>query len=164
MIYGKTHFYCSEVPFDLIDAGKVLYHPNYLVLCDRARADALQRSGFSFYDIWNDGFALALRKNSSEYFRPVGMGQTIVILTRTIEVSPTSLYLEQRIVSAASVSHLTPVNGYIEGAIELPKAEIIHQLDLHLVCIRHSDIRPVRLPEKLIQSLQLPLKARSNPG
>jgi YbgC/YbaW family acyl-CoA thioester hydrolase len=162
MIYGKTHIYFCDASFDLIDAGKALYHPNYLILCDRARSDALQKSGYSFYDIWNDGFALALRKNTSEYFRPIGMGQQLAILTRTTEVSGTSLYLEQTMVSKEHLNYSVSLDSFIEGTLTIPASDIIHQVTLHLVCIRHSDIKPARLPEKLIHSLKLPLKIRSS--
>lgn len=169
MKYKKIHKYHCTASFDLLDPGNVVYHPNYLVLCDRARTEALAQSGYSFQELWGDGYALALRRNVSEYFKPICMGPPLLILTTTEEATGTSLKIRQRILLEEGNQHL--VQNYfrdqssfcdeprgIDKSIEWKN--IFYEVELLLVCVQMKLIKPARIPKKLIECLDLPNKSR----
>lgn len=153
MIQNKTHIYSCEISFDLLDPGQVVYHPNYLVLCDRARADALKAAGYSSSELWRDGFALALRENTSEYFRPILMGQSIIILTHTTLIKGASLRVTQQIVDSTYLEPLKLVPPFLDEIFEPETKDLLHRVRLLLVCVQLQPFRPARLPIKLVQSL-----------
>ena len=156
MIFGKIHIHTTEVPFHLVDAGHAVYHANYLILLDLARSQALQQAGYSAVDLWNDGFALALYENTSRYFRPATYGQKISIFTTTVAATGTTLKVQQHIVPSATLSNdlLTP--GFFPPTTPVPDEKVrLHTAALTLVCVKLQPIRPTRIPERLVETLNL---------
>lgn len=159
MIQGFTHFYPLSVSFDLVDAGNVLYHPNYLVVLDRARAAALKLVGYPFEELWKDGWTFAVRESACEYFRPARMGIPYGVLTELVEVSRTTLTVQQRLVLA---EHLPgdatqwQAETLVQGRVTLadPKA-VVHLARLRLVCIDLQAFKAVAFPERLAKVLRL---------
>ena len=151
MISGKTHIHRTAPDFSLIDAGQALYHPNYLIVADQARAAALEMAGYPFHELWKDGYSLAVRENTSEYFKPVWMGQKLAILTSLVEATGSTLRVRQRFVAAELVGERT---GFV-AAFEPSAVETIHSVTLLLVSIRLTPIKAARLPEKLRAVLEL---------
>jgi YbgC/YbaW family acyl-CoA thioester hydrolase len=154
MIHDKTHLYFCEIPFDLIDAGLVVHHPNYLILCERARMQCMRDAGCSFYEAWNDNITFAIRENHSEYFKPIRMGQAISILTHVSDVSQSTLEVTQRII----FGHPKDEPPFKNGIIEVDQKELIYRVKMKLVCIYRDTFKPRRHPEKIIKALQLPIK------
>jgi YbgC/YbaW family acyl-CoA thioester hydrolase len=156
LIQHKTHVHDCEVSFDLLDPGQVVYHPNYLILCDRARSAALEEMGYSVAQLWSDGLALAVRENTSEYFKPARMGQKLVILTTLHDTSGTSLSLIQRILPRESFQGVSLQEGpFVEGFIEIDPKFMIYYLKIRLVCLNLEPFRPTRLPLRLSTALRL---------
>jgi acyl-CoA thioester hydrolase len=154
VIFGKTHFHRVEVPFDLLDAGMVVYHANYLVLCDRARWAALSHAGYPAHKLWSENMALVIRENHSEYFRPAVMAQKLIILTSSIEASNASFKVLQRIVPAEMYRELEFPDGFHSGEITVDRKQVIHQLLIKLACVTLKPTRSARIPDQLKSVLQ----------
>ncbi len=60
-----------DVEFEDLDAGGVVYHPNYIKLCERARNRWLSEFGITFSGLKSDDVALAIRSIKADYLRPV---------------------------------------------------------------------------------------------
>ena len=58
---ADTHVHYADATFDLLDRGGTLYHPNHLVLADRARGGMLEDIGYPLHELWQDGSALMVR-------------------------------------------------------------------------------------------------------
>jgi acyl-CoA thioester hydrolase len=152
MIHGKSHFYWTAIDFDLLDAGNVVYHPNYLILCERARNRALRDAGYDFKDLWADGFALALSETKTRYMRPAEFGDSIVIVTKMLGGSGVRFEVEQTMVRAA-VSYGT-VQGFSSPVDPKEFGEELFSLWVCLACVKLNPVRPSRPPVKLMECLQ----------
>jgi acyl-CoA thioester hydrolase len=60
-----------EVEFEDLDAGGVVYHPNYIKLCERARSRWFQQHGIEFMALKQMDVALAVRAIKADYLRPI---------------------------------------------------------------------------------------------
>lgn len=154
MIQGKTHVYRTSIDFDLLDAGSVVHHPNYLVLCERARSQAITDAGYPAKELWRDGFALALTESRSSYLRPLGLSDSVVILTKLESCYGVRLVVRQCI-SLVGNESACPSQGYQSEWLDL--GGVAYTLDVTLACVRLSPIRSVRFPERLLTALNLPL-------
>jgi YbgC/YbaW family acyl-CoA thioester hydrolase len=161
MIYNKTHIFPFEVSFDLLDPGNAVYHPNYLIICDRARSSSLESAGYPIKELWADGYALAVKENRSQYFKPLRMGQKILVLTAIQEVSGASIQVIQKMVNTSLSDHLPVQSAFIEGSLSIDQKDVFHQVEMQLVCIRLSAFKAAALPDRLIEVLDLPLRKRS---
>lgn len=154
MIHKKIHVHPCEVTYDLLDADQVVYHPNYLVILDRARIEALKNAGCSFMELRKEGFSLVLRENTSEYFKPLLMDQKVFILTQTEEISASSLFITQKVVSSDFFPNGIPQEKFID-AFPIDPKKVIHQTRFRLVSVTIDPLRATRHPERLVQCLKL---------
>lgn len=161
MIENQVHYHVQEISFDLLDAAGVVHHPNYLILCERARSIALEGAGCSGTQLWKKGIALALRENRSEYFRPIGMGQKIIVFTQLIEVQNPRLNVIQSIVEASLFPELTASNGYLPTLPLFESKAQLYRLEVKLVCVSLNPFRAVRFPQELSDALRLKKKESS---
>ena len=156
MIFGKVHIHTTEVPFHMVDAGHAVYHANYLILLDQARSQALQQAGYSAVDLWNDGFALALLENTSRYFRPAAYGQKISILTTTLAATGTTIKVQQHIAPSTTLPNDLLIPGFFPATTPVPDEKLrLHTAVLTFVCVKLNPVRPTRIPERLVQTLNL---------
>jgi acyl-CoA thioester hydrolase len=151
MIFDKLHIQTVEVPFHLVDAGRVLYHANYLILFDQARSQALRQAGYPAAELWNDGFALALVESTSRYFRPAALGQKISILTTTVAATGSSLKVRQHMVPSSAL----PDGFYPAAALAPNEKTRLHTAELTLVCVKLEPLRPARIPARLVEALNI---------
>ena len=156
MILDKPHLFHTEISFDLLDPGMVVYHPNYLVLCDRARSAALADVGYSIKNLWDDGFALALRESKSEYYKPAMFSQAVTIVTVTKGCSRSTLNVQQQMVPSEIFAN-QQVGNVAEVVATLDSKQVIYEVSMLLVCVKLNPIRPSRLPDRLIHALELPI-------
>ena len=163
MIFGKVHIQTIEVPFHLVDAGHAVYHANYLVLFDQARSEALKQAGYSAVDLWNDGFALALYENASRYFRPATYGQKISIFTTALVATGTTIKVQQHMVPSTSLSEDLLKSGFFPATTPVPDEKVrIHTIELTLVCVKLNPLRPTRIPQRLVETLNLAVAKSSS--
>lgn len=60
-----------DIEFDDLDAGGVVYHPNYIRLCERARNRWLGEYGITFTGLKKIDVALAIRTIRADYLKPL---------------------------------------------------------------------------------------------
>lgn len=153
MIHHQTHVYSCDVPFDLIDAAGVLHHPNYLILCERARTQSLTDAGCAFAELWAEQVTFVLRSHMAEYFKPIRMGQLLYILTHTIQATASTLEVKQRI--SLKKPERESSSPFFPGVAEVETQDLAYQVQMRLVCLDLKRFKPCRLPEKLKKTLQL---------
>lgn len=155
MIVGKPHIHRQIVDFDLLDAGSVVHHPNYLVICERARNAALDDAGYPPAELWADGYALALVSSTSRYLRGATLGQRLVVLTTVARQERTILAARQRILPAAAIAG-EMLQGFVETIPEHSDKDLIYTVDLSLTCVKMNPLRATRFPQKLAEKLAIP--------
>jgi YbgC/YbaW family acyl-CoA thioester hydrolase len=162
MISNQLHVYQTIVDFDLIDAGNVVYHPNYLILCERARNAALFDAGCSFQELWSEGIALALAECHSRYVRPLVFAQKIAVITTLKEYSGTRLMVHQEMISADSLSTEEYSDGFSKVLFEPTKKDVYFQADFVLASVTLNPLKATRLPKKLADALNLRVASRTS--
>lgn len=148
----KIHYFIDNVDFHLLDAGEVVYHANYLTLCDKARQKSIEDLGFSFSTLWQMGMALAVYKTNSKYFRPLRWENSFVVVTSLLDLTGVKLVVNQKIIKLQDKSWLSR-RSFLSEKIELPLTEIFYELDVTLVCITLDGFKTCRIPEGLIKAL-----------
>jgi acyl-CoA thioester hydrolase len=84
------------VEFDDLDAGMVVYHANYLKVCDRVRNRWLNSLGLDFVTLKAMDTALAVRSLQAEFMRPISLG-TIDVKLRIMSIGRKSMTVEHEI-------------------------------------------------------------------
>ncbi|MEY4509414.1 MAG: Thioesterase-like superfamily [Pseudomonadota bacterium] len=153
MTSGYTHVHYANISFDLLDPANVLYHPNYLVLSDRARASALSDLGHGIQELWTSGLALAVRELSTEFLRPIMAATQVAILSQLVLHSARSITVSQRFVAVPSLHKSERVDGFVETWV-LEDEPVLSALRAKLVCVSLSELRALPLPEPLASALQ----------
>lgn len=137
MSENKTLTYPSnyefEVSFDLIDAGNVVYHPNYLILLERARYDYCKKIGINITNHFSDGFAFAVAETKLQYRAPLFLEQKYEIKSEILKVSRKIITFSQKI---------------------LHKGKEIFTAQLLLVHVKIPEMKSVSIPESMIQSFK----------
>jgi YbgC/YbaW family acyl-CoA thioester hydrolase len=155
MIHKKTHLYQTKIDYDLIDAANVVYHPNYLLLCERARVKSLADAGCPFQELLSLGIAFAITECSCKYLRPITLGQEIAILTTLESHSGTRLNIHQKIIAPGTLPPDYGPPGFKESPFHPQKGEIFFQADFVLASVTLNPLKVARLSEKLIKALAL---------
>ena len=160
MIKDKTHLYYFSAPFDMIDMSGVMHHPQYLVLCERARTKGLKEAGYPFQDFLKVGLGLVLRQNECQYFKPVFLDDEMIILSHTELAEGFKIKLVQRFVAASSLPAELSGNSFVDTArlaqVELP---IIYSLHLTLVSVTLQPVKPTPLPQAFLTKMGFPPKS-----
>lgn len=148
---SETHFYPVKVPFDDVDAGGVLHHPNYLVYFERARCAAMEESGASFKLMLEEGFALAVAELHVKYKRPVFHLDSLVVASRLIVAKRGSLVLKQALIKEPyERDRLEALKENLEATENLRCVA-----EIRLACVELKTLRPHRIPEKFCTALEL---------
>jgi YbgC/YbaW family acyl-CoA thioester hydrolase len=137
----------------MVDYGGVLYHPNYLILCERARGQALKEAGYSFEEMLKDGFATPLKENRSRYFKPVYLGDELVVLTTLKNAKGVTLEIEQVILYAKDYLNTAESNFIDNDSVLIEEKSIIYKLEVTLVSVKLNPIKPTRFPERLAAAI-----------
>ena len=125
--------YSFEVSFDHVDAGGVVYHPNYLILLERARYDFCKKIGVDINSHFADGFAFAVAEVKSQYKAPLFMGQSYTIVSDIMKVSRKTLNIFQKIIHKDK---------------EIFKAELL------LVHVKIPEMKSLSMPIEMINSFK----------
>ena len=153
MKYGKIHVYPLTVDFDLLDAGNVVHHPNYLVLCERARVSAMRDAGYAFSEMWKENSSFALVDTESKYLRPAQLDERLSILTETTSFTGATLNIHQRLV-LAKTNYFTTQGYHDSLPVDFIETEYFW-IKMRVACIKLSPIRPTRLTPRILTSLEL---------
>ncbi len=123
-----THFYHLRVYYEDTDAGGVVYHANYLRFAERARTEALRDAGVPHAEMAEQhGLIFMVRRTNLDYLAPARLDDALVVATRCASLGAATVELEQIVQSG-------------DRALVVCK--------LQLACLRASDFRPQRIPQR----------------
>ena len=122
-----------RVYFEDTDAGGIVYHARYLAFAERARAEALREAGAAHAElIAGHGLFFVVRRAEMDYLRPVRLDEEIVVVTGPWAMKAASVKVRQRFEVAGN-----------------PVADLL----VKLACVRQTDGRPARIPDRWRQAL-----------
>ena len=117
-----------RVYYEDTDAGGIVYHARYLAFAERARTEALREAGAPHDELVTQfGLIFVVRRIKMDYLRPVRLDAEMVVETGPWLLRSASVDVEQRFT--------------VEG-------EQTGRLSVGLACIRTSDGRPARIPQR----------------
>lgn len=133
-----AHQSCFRVYYEDTDAGGIVYHARYLAFAERARAEALRSLGMEVGAlVEKENLAFIVRGINVRYHAPLRLDEKFCVETSLLEMKASSLTLRQKVVK---LSH--------------EAQELSVMLEVELVCIRMSKMKPIRIPTEYRESLQ----------
>ena len=90
----------TRIYYDDTDAGGVVYHANYLTLCERARSDLFYERGMS--PAVNGGH-FVVKHFEADYLKSAKLGDLIEVKSELVELKNASLVLKQTIYKEEAV-------------------------------------------------------------
>ena len=139
-----SHHVWYRVYFEETDAGGIMYHGNYLNMCERARTEWLRHAGFQQHLLMQtEGVGFVVRRAEVDYLKPAFLDDSLRVRTRLVEAGRSSMILQQ------DIDRLPP------DAPADTAPETIAGIKIVLVCINAAK-RPVRIPTEIIDALQKP--------
>ncbi|MEO5589106.1 MAG: thioesterase family protein [Gemmatimonadaceae bacterium] len=100
------------------DQMKVVYHSNYLILCEVGRTDLIRRLGTSYGEIEKQGVSLAVVEANVRYHAPARYEDLIRVRTSLVDVRSRSVtfgYLIENADSGIKLVTATTVLASING-------------------------------------------------
>ena len=122
-----------RVYYEDTDAGGIVYHARYLAFAERARTEALREAGVPHDELVTQfGLIFVVRRIKMDYLRPVRLDAEMVVETGPWLLRGASVDVEQSFtVAGDQTGHLS----------------------VGLACIRTSDGRPARIPQRWREAL-----------
>lgn len=115
------------------DAGGIVFYVNYLKYMERARTEFMRAHGFDKAAVFSVDLMFVVRKVEVDYRRPARLDDELIATARIIEQRSAQLTFEQRI---------------LRDDEELCGGRV------NIACVDRNTLRPARIPETLITSLQ----------
>jgi acyl-CoA thioester hydrolase len=132
--HGRHH-YPLRVYYEDTDAGGVVYHANYLRFAERARTEALRDLGVPHAElIEQHGLMFMVRRVKLDYLQPARLDDSLVLVTWPRAVRAASAELVQQVFRNTTETEFT--------------GRPLAAMEIGLACVRLSDQRPARLPER----------------
>jgi len=124
-----------RVYFEDTDSGGVVYHANYLKFMERARTEWLRTLGLNQIKLkQEDKLMFVVRKIDIQYKIPARFNDELIIQTDCVKSTDYSIMLKQNI--------LRDNQTITEGNVEI-------------VCINSDLFKPVRIPKKAKQLMEI---------
>ena len=124
-----------RVYFEDTDSGGVVYHANYLKFMERARTEWLRSLGLNQIKLkQEDKVMFVVRKIDIQYKIPARFNDELIIETDCVKSTDYSIMLKQNI--------LRDNQTITEGNVEI-------------VCINSDLFKPVRIPKKAKQLMEI---------
>ena len=125
----------ARVYFEDTDSGGVVYHANYLKFMERARTEWLRNLGLDQLKLkQEDKLMFVVRKINIKYKIPARFNEELIIQTDCVKSTDYSIMLKQNI--------LRDNQTITEGNVEI-------------VCINSDLFKPVRIPKKAKQLMEI---------
>jgi acyl-CoA thioester hydrolase len=123
-----------RVYYEDTDAGAMVYHARYLAFAERARTEALREAGVPHDELVTQfGLIFVVRRIEMDYLRPVRLDAELIVETGPWALGAATVDVRQRFAVA----------GADTG-----------QLRIKLACMRLSDGRPARIPQRWRDALR----------
>lgn len=125
-----------RVYYEDTDAGGIVYYANYLKFAERARTEYLRTIGLEQNEDLRaeERIGFAVRHCEIDYKKPAVLDDLLNVSCKIIEMGGASCTMHQEISRA-------------DGAL-------LVSLDVMVVCMNLSKMKPVRLPENLVQKVE----------
>ena len=130
----REFFWPVRVYYEDTDAGGVVYHARYLNLLERARTEWLRSLGIEQDQLMSEsGLMFVVSRVAIDYLRPARFNQQMNVTVSPLPPQGARMTLRQEVRDRHGLSHC--------------RAEVV------VVCVRVSDLKPVRLPRFLQDEL-----------
>lgn len=128
------HVHRVRVYYEDTDAGGIVYHARYLAFAERARTEMLRAAGVPHAELLRDhGLFFVVRRVEVEYLRPAILDDELVVRSEARAVGAATAELRQDVACGGRA---------------------VATLAVRLACVRRSDGRPARIPERWRQALR----------
>lgn len=117
------------------DAGGIVFYVNYLKYMERARTELMRAYGYDKAAVFAVDSMFVVRHVAVDYRRPARLDDELIATARIVEQRAAQLTFEQRI---------------LRGDEELCGGRV------NIACVDCSTLKPKRIPEQLLKSLQNP--------
>ncbi|MBQ8887839.1 MAG: acyl-CoA thioesterase [Candidatus Gastranaerophilales bacterium] len=77
-----------KVEFYDLDPMNVVWHGNYVKYLEAARCDMLNKLGYNYMDMRNDGFAFPIATVDMKYIKPCVFNQELKVVSMVEEIEP----------------------------------------------------------------------------
>ena len=77
-----------NVEFYDLDPMNVVWHGNYVKYLEAARCDMLNKLGYNYMDMRNDGFAYPVATMEMKYIKPCVFNQELRVVSTIEEIDP----------------------------------------------------------------------------
>jgi acyl-CoA thioester hydrolase len=117
-----------RVYYEDTDAAGIVYHARYLGYAERARTEALREAGVPHDElVTRFGLIFVVRRVEMDYLRPVRLDAEVIVETGPWALGPATVDVRQRFAVAG---------------------EETGRLRIGLACVRVTDGRPARIPQR----------------
>jgi YbgC/YbaW family acyl-CoA thioester hydrolase len=122
--------YDFEVSFDLVDAGQVVYHPNYYILLERARFEFCKRSGLDLFHHFKEGYAFVVGEIQARYMAPLLFCESYYIISKVRKATRKSLRVEQQI---------------------FHKEKLVYSAEMFLIHAKIPEMKAASMPDRMYE-------------
>lgn len=135
----KGHTIDIRIYYEDTDAGGIVYHANYLRFAERGRTEFLRALGYTNGELAKDkNIIFVVRHIEINYHKPAVLDDLLRQYTSLRESRNSSFLMKQVFFNYNN-----------------PQApELICEVDVTLVCVDSSTIRPVKIPTEVLQALK----------
>ena len=130
----KKKIHSIQVYIEDTDAAGIVYHPNYLKFCERARTEMLRSCGLTKTNIEKDhGLKFVIKDTSMQFIAPSYLDDLLCVHTSIDDFTPTRLFFQQEIYRSD---------------------KLLTSATITVVCI-NNNYKPAKLPAELFEKLEL---------
>lgn len=131
----KKFHWPIRVYYEDTDSGGLVYHANYLKFFERARTEYLRALGYELDEVLDQtGIMFVVRSLTIEYLKPACFNDALT--------------------ATAAVSLLRPASLVFTQTLLRNDEQTLSTALIKVVCLKADGLRPVAIPEPLLQSLK----------
>jgi tol-pal system-associated acyl-CoA thioesterase len=160
----SIHILPIRVYYEDTDVGGIVYHPNYLKYCERARTEFLRAKGYDLVNLkLKHNLQFVIHSAKLEYLQPARLDQLLYVVSEIEKIGSASMQFVQEIYIATSdklSSTLQPTFQTVEGAVggflqkkDLALKQLCCRAEIRLACV-DDQFRPTGLPSNFSMELK----------
>ncbi|MDX8386406.1 MAG: tol-pal system-associated acyl-CoA thioesterase [Gallionella sp.] len=131
---AKVFSWPIRVYFQDTDAGGVVYHASYVNFMERARTEWLRGHGYSSAGLMKEfGMVFVVRSMRLDYLKPALLDDMLEVTAQIKDLGRSRITLLQTVRRGD---------------------ELLHEAEVHLVCVSLESFKPVAVPEVLRTELK----------
>lgn len=115
------------------DAGKIVYHANYLKFFERARTELLRAIGVSQQILLELNIGFVVSRIEIDYQRPARLDEQLMVVTDIVECRKASIVFCQKMVNS--------------------KDQILCKAIVKVACVDHMKMKPIAMPQFIFTEL-----------